>query len=370
MSDFPPSVREFDAERYPLVVFYYWVNQRYRTLRLRTEWRDPSGAVFDIFTRTLDQTSQPGHAFFYTVNIVPTDRIRDYPGSWTVEVFIDDELAGRYSFDLASRSAGPARPAVKAERPDWKVGERWIRSDGVFELARAEGDTLVFRLGTEREYHQTRDGAIIKALAAGETVVSYDPPFSSFQWPLEVGKTWTWEGRVVNRLIGFDGRARWAMRVVAYEDVSTPAGQFKAFKISGASGGRSFTLWYSPEARWVVKRISSLINAIDEYVLIALDRELRGPTTAAGPVPPPGLLRPQDFQPYYAGSWAVVVGIDRYSHSPIPPLTYAVADARRRRRASAPGLSPGSHQDPRGRRGDPGRHRAGDLRLAGGDGHR
>jgi class 3 adenylate cyclase len=38
-------------------------------------------------------------------------------------------------------------------------------------------------------------------------------------------------------------------------------------------------------------------------------------------------LRPEDLRPYYGDSWAIVVGIDTYRSSAVPPLSYAVKDA-------------------------------------------
>ena len=52
--------------------------------------------------------------------------------------------------------------------------------------------------------------------------------------------------------------ARWTpppvwSKVEAYEDVVTPAGRFKAFKITHANDAVQFTNWWSPELALVVK---------------------------------------------------------------------------------------------------------------------
>src|SRR3990172_8660123 len=117
-SDLPAGVREFDAERDERVVFFYSIKQAYRQFRLRTYWHDPTGALFDTFSRTLDQTRSPTSTWFYTLNVVESSRIKEYPGTWTVEVLVDDQPAGKYSFNLISKSAAaPPGPSVKAERP-------------------------------------------------------------------------------------------------------------------------------------------------------------------------------------------------------------------------------------------------------------
>jgi hypothetical protein len=328
-SDLPPKVQEFDAEKDGTVIFYYLVKQAYKTFQLRTAWYDPSGALFDTFSRALDQTQGSMFTWFYTINVVKTDRIKEYPGTWTVELFIDDQPVGKYSFRLNSKADYVPRPTAKAERPRLQVGDRWIRSDGLLELARMEGDSFAFKIGADREVYTTRNQEVIKSISRGETVLSYDPPFPLFQWPLEVGKQWTYVGKQINKVASFEGTIRSIVRVVAYEDVSTPAGQFKAFKIST---GRT-TWWYSPEARTVVKYLTTIGGVGQDYVLVAFDRAFEQSATAgtpgrqsAGPDTRP--LSVQDFRPYYTDSWAVVIGIDQYRHAQVPRLGYAVADAR------------------------------------------
>jgi hypothetical protein len=76
------------------------------------------------------------------------------------------------------------------------------------------------------------------------------------QWPLSVGKHWTYEGDVVNKLSGFSGGAQSVIRVERYEDVETPAGTFKAFKIVTGSSA----WWYSPDVRTIIKLRTSGVS--------------------------------------------------------------------------------------------------------------
>ena len=86
-------------------------------------------------------------------------------------------------------------------------------------------------------------------------IMSYDPPMG-YDYPLEVGKTWTKSYRVTihasKQTIPLD--STW--KVESYEDVTVPAGTFKAFKVSfSGTLGEEFTMWYIPELGFHGKRI-------------------------------------------------------------------------------------------------------------------
>jgi hypothetical protein len=86
-------------------------------------------------------------------------------------------------------------------------------------------------------------------------IVSWDPPVGP-DYPLEIGKAWTKSYRVTvhatKQAIPFDMTGK----VEAYEDVTLPAGTFKAFKISFSDtlGGEQ-TMWFIPELGLTGKRI-------------------------------------------------------------------------------------------------------------------
>lgn len=99
--------------------------------------------------------------------------------------------------------------------------------------------------------HQLQDnnsGLLAITNPAGEVQMRYDPPVA-FEWPLEVGKTW--HGNYVLTLVAAGGQkvpfsADW--KVEAYEDVTVPAGTFKAWRVSYAdSVGEKHTIWAVPE---------------------------------------------------------------------------------------------------------------------------
>ncbi|MGH7354812.1 MAG: caspase family protein [Candidatus Rokuibacteriota bacterium] len=59
---------------------------------------------------------------------------------------------------LLAPAAGAQAPP--AERPTYQIGDRWIRSDGAYDLVRIENDQYIFAAGTGREIRLTRDLAI------------------------------------------------------------------------------------------------------------------------------------------------------------------------------------------------------------------
>jgi hypothetical protein len=88
-------------------------------------------------------------------------------------------------------------------------------------------------------------------------IMTFEPPIGN-NYPLEVGNTWTESYRVTvhaaNQTIPFD--STW--KVEAYEEVTVPAGTFKAFKIiSSDTTGNETVTWSNPEVGMWIKRIET-----------------------------------------------------------------------------------------------------------------
>lgn len=89
----------------------------------------------------------------------------------------------------------------------------------------------------------------------GETpVVTFDPP-SGYDWPLEVGKSWTRRYNMTihqgNRVIPVEVK----VAVEAYEEVTTPGGKFKTFRIRSVDNqGNDDVNWFSPDLGVFVKQ--------------------------------------------------------------------------------------------------------------------
>ena len=85
-------------------------------------------------------------------------------------------------------------------------------------------------------------------------ILTYDPPIG-FDFPLEVGKTWTKSYQVTvhatKQTIPVDG----TWKVESYEDVTLPAGTFKVFKVSYSDTvGNENVQWFNPALGVFVKQ--------------------------------------------------------------------------------------------------------------------
>lgn len=88
----------------------------------------------------------------------------------------------------------------------------------------------------------------------GAPIESFEPYFVNADWPIFVGKWWLNRFRYTDHTRGrsFDD-VRFDAKVEAYEDVTTPAGTFKTFKIAFSNPSTALPLWYSPDLGLFVK---------------------------------------------------------------------------------------------------------------------
>ena len=121
----------------------------------------------------------------------------------------------------------------------------------------------------ERTYHGEQmltfesPGSAILAKQSGNWVgvfdgdkplITWDPPLT-WEWPLEVGKSWTREQRMTIHAAKATVPYSVTQKVEAYEDVMVPAGTFKTFKVSTVTSlGDESLVWYSPELGIFVKQ--------------------------------------------------------------------------------------------------------------------
>jgi hypothetical protein len=156
--------------------------------------------------------------------------------------------------------------AQTADRPTLKVGDRWeyevhVGSSRVKSIGRSREITAV----TPDQIRGTENGSAFVMstdLNNVESPVRKDSDLRLLSFPLEVGKKWSFSDQFVDKSLGdVEGRSDGTVEVVGYEKVSVPAGEFDAFKMQTdakrASGGaraeESWTYWYSPAVRAVVK---------------------------------------------------------------------------------------------------------------------
>jgi len=171
--------------------------------------------------------------------------------------------------------------------PTFSIGDEWTRSDGeVRRVVKITPDNVIvsgrLHCPTCLTYYDKnlalikvtqKNGAPVDA-SVGVGRIPFVPTgteWKTFEFPLQPGKKWTSgaKGVVRNNVIIFS----LVNTVEAYEDVTTKAGTFKAFRIrrdvstsqpfnSQARGGPSWTTteWYSPSAKAVVKWTSTNRN--------------------------------------------------------------------------------------------------------------
>jgi hypothetical protein len=169
---------------------------------------------------------------------------------------------------LLALVAGIAEAQPRVERPTYQLGDRWVRSDGAWDLVRVEDDRYVFSRGPGHEMHFTKSLALAR-WTRGARGFTLDPPLE-LQWPLKVGQLAVGEPRWITSNCPSACTRRITLSVDKYEDVSVPAGTFKAFRLSLESAPpdrvrsvwpsthpgawtASVVLWYAPEVRRYVK---------------------------------------------------------------------------------------------------------------------
>ena len=185
---------------------------------------------------------------------------------------------------LLTPMASIGAEAPRAERPTYTLGERWIRSDGVYDLIRIEDGRYIFAAGVDRQIHLTQDLMVAK-VQKGQWLMEFDPA-PKLTWPLEVGKWGTSSGIWRTPTVPGGDPVRFTWSVKAYEDVQVVAGTFKAFRISvaidvirGRVGwgptmsprNRQLVTWYAPEARQFVKAEGFYLDLL-AFQVVALER--------------------------------------------------------------------------------------------------
>jgi hypothetical protein len=172
-----------------------------------------------------------------------------------------------------------------AERPNVKVGDRWV-----FVMRSTAGEKLLERAWVVTSVSPTRiEGtengkplALTPDLNMIESPREKESNLSELSFPLEVGKQWSFVNDYVfnDPIFGtLQGRSKCSVAVLGYEKVQVPAGEFDAFKLelkstwvspNNPAGGESdFTYWYAPAVRAVVKkeeRVTYLPTYITELV--------------------------------------------------------------------------------------------------------
>jgi hypothetical protein len=158
-----------------------------------------------------------------------------------------------------NRTAAPAGIG----RPVWRVGERWVHAwtagtasgtkvSEVIGLREVGGVQFYdLRVDTLDRYY-TLDLHWAAGIVDSKVAARAVPPQPWFNWPLEVGKHWEYQGVYEEK-----DRKDWmreTYRVVGVEQVEVPAGTFHAFKlVREVDSSILDQYWYSPDVHWYVK---------------------------------------------------------------------------------------------------------------------
>ena len=157
------------------------------------------------------------------------------------------------------------RPNTHAQGTTWVNA---VRNTGSFGNVNAEQRTRVVgeRMWQGRKayvYDNTATGGSVVtelengrwiAFARGDTPTLSWEPALGWDFPLEVGKSWTRKHRMTNHANKTSTEFVGNWKVEAYEDVTVRAGTFKAYKVrfTDTQGSENVT-WFSPETGGFVK---------------------------------------------------------------------------------------------------------------------
>lgn len=163
------------------------------------------------------------------------------------------------SRDLVSADVEfPAPGSRWITRSSDQTGRAWTTTWNVLEEGSYQGKP-VYRVSdqTNTLVYDKATRNWMATLRSDEELSSASPHNGFFAWPLQVGKLWAWTYAFQDYQRGRRApRVRTAWQVESFEDVTVPAGTFKAFKLSGRSNAASWTLWYAPELRLIVKEMT------------------------------------------------------------------------------------------------------------------
>jgi len=93
------------------------------------------------------------------------------------------------------------------------------------------------------------------AMVKGDTTLMTWEPSLGYDWPLTVGKSFARDYRFVNHVTKQSADIRSTTTVESFEEVTVPAGTFKAFKVRYTDSFAESVSWYCPDvAGWVKVR--------------------------------------------------------------------------------------------------------------------
>ena len=185
------------------------------------------------------------------------------------------QKATAVAFLLCAAASSLAQTDTPVPRPAVKPGDTWVYQRTEFESGKVTGrsttrvvfandaviQTVVTRGqdGNEIDESYTADWNTI----AGADGSNFNPHTGIFRWPLAVGSSYsTAFENTIPRLGAFRVKHERTVKVAGWEEVTVPAGKFRALKVvvegtfqridQAISGSATSVFWYVPEVkRWV-----------------------------------------------------------------------------------------------------------------------
>jgi hypothetical protein len=149
-----------------------------------------------------------------------------------------------------------------------QIGTSTDLNEGMYELSVTQGVVKLYQIdgGKKNEKPIESDGPTQTFV---RLIGQKSDERPTLKFPLSVGQKWTYEYETKPPGSKFNQRRSVEVNVVGMEQVTTPAGSFKAYKLirseswtvgslRGQKGGSTITYFYSPETRSIVK--SSSVN--------------------------------------------------------------------------------------------------------------
>ena len=173
-------------------------------------------------------------------------------------------MAACSGFGSAASDIVRGAPEEIPSAPQWRAGDRWVfgwtsgkekgsRTLEVREAATVNGvEYYILNVGGGITQYYTKDLHFAAAVQQGKVIARMVPPTPWLVWPLKFPGTWVHRG-VYEEPQGTQKQSD-TFTVTGVENVSVPAGTYRAFKVTRqADGGDSDQYWYAPEVRWYVR---------------------------------------------------------------------------------------------------------------------